>query len=154
MDNRQAIGSWLSGPRAAAEDMGIDFGYRGQRLGLPEEGPGSVAPLGKRVGAILVDWGLCLLIAYGLLTREPASVSNWTLIVFVVMTLITVGTLGMTPGKRLFHLRVIALDGQRLSFPRAALRTLLLALAIPPLVWDRDTRGLHDRLAGAVQVRT
>ncbi len=134
--------------------MGIDFGYRGQRLGLPEEGPGSVAPLGKRVGAILVDWGLCLLIAYGLLTREPASISNWTLVIFVVMAMITVGTLGMTPGKRLFRLRVIGIDGQRLSFPRAVLRTALLALAIPPLVWDRDTRGLHDRFSGAVQVRS
>ncbi|MGW7596026.1 RDD family protein, partial [Streptomyces rubiginosohelvolus] len=39
MDKRQAIGSWLSGPRAAAEEMGVDFGYRGQGLGLPESGP-------------------------------------------------------------------------------------------------------------------
>lgn len=67
VDNRQAIGSWLSGPRAAAEDMGVDFGYRGERLGLPEEGPGSVAPLGRRFGAIFVDWVLCLVISYGLL---------------------------------------------------------------------------------------
>jgi hypothetical protein len=34
-----------------------------------------------------------------------------------------------------------------------ALRTVLLLLVIPALVWDRDGRGLHDRLSRAVQVR-
>jgi hypothetical protein len=29
----------------------------------------------------------------------------------------------------------------------------LFFLAIPALVWDRDGRGLHDRLAGTVEVR-
>ncbi|MDB1089965.1 RDD family protein [Streptomyces sp. ACA25] len=153
MNNRQAIGSWLSGPRAAAEQMGVDFGYRGERLGLPEHGPGSVAPLGRRVLALCIDWGLCMLIAYGLLAESAASLSNWTLLVFVTMAMLTVGTIGVTPGKRLLGLRVVALTGQRLSLPRAVLRTLLLALAVPALVWDRDTRGLHDRLAGAVQIR-
>ncbi|RKN42223.1 RDD family protein [Streptomyces hoynatensis] len=154
MDKRQAMGSWLSGPRAAAEDMGVDFGYRGQRLGLPEEGPGSIAPVGRRLGAICVDWALCLLIAYGLFADgEAASVSNWALLVFVVMSLLTVGTLGLTPGKRLLRLRVVSVRGGRLTFPRAVLRTLLLGLAIPALVWDRDSRGLHDRFSGAVQIR-
>jgi uncharacterized RDD family membrane protein YckC len=154
VDNRQAIGSWLSGPRAAAEEMGVDFGYRGQRLGLPEEGPGSIAPLARRVGAIFVDWGMCALIAYGLIAGgELAAANTWTLPVFVVMVAVTVGTLGMTPGKRLFRLRVVGMDGARLTFPRAVLRTFLLGLAIPALVWDRDTRGLHDRLSGAVQIR-
>ncbi|MEE1942526.1 RDD family protein [Streptomyces sp. TRM 70361] len=154
MDNRQAIGSWLSGPRAAAEQMGADFGYRGERLGLPEEGPGSVAPLGRRLAAILFDWGLCLLIAYGLITGgDLGAAGNWALAVFVLLGVLTVGTVGSTPGKRLLGLRVIAVNGARLSFPRAVFRTVLLALAVPALVWDRDTRGLHDRLSGAVQVR-
>jgi hypothetical protein len=154
MDKRQALGSWLSGPREAAEQMGVDFGYRGQRLGLPQSGPGSLAPVGRRLAAIFVDWGLCTLIAYGLLADgTAASVSNWTLIVFVVTAALTVGTLGVTPGKRLLGLRVAGIDGGRLTFPRAVLRTLLLGLAIPALVWDRDSRGLHDRLSGAVQVR-
>lgn len=148
------IGSWLSGPRAAAQDMGVDFGYRGQRLGLPERGTGSVAPVGRRLAAIFIDWGMCLLIAYGLLADgQASSVSNWALAVFVVLSAMTVGTIGVTPGKRLLGLRVVAVGGERLSFPRAVLRTLLLALAIPPLIWDRDTRGLHDRLSGAVQIR-
>ncbi|MFF9864254.1 MULTISPECIES: RDD family protein [unclassified Streptomyces] len=154
MDNRQAIGSWLSGPRAAAEDMGVDFGYRGERLGLPQEGPGSIAPLGRRFGALFIDWTLCVVIAYGLIARgDQTAAGNWAVVVLLVLSLLTVGTVGSTPGKRIFGLRVISADGERLGIVRVAVRSVLLCLAIPALVWDRDGRGLHDRLARAVQVR-
>lgn len=154
VDNRQAIGSWLSGPRAAAEEMGADFGYRGERLGLPREGPGSVAPLGRRFGALFIDWAVSMLIAYGLFARgDQQAAGNWALGVFLVMSLLTVGTVGSTPGKRILGLRVIAEDGGRLGAVRVALRSVLLLLVIPAIVWDRDSRGLHDRLARAVQVR-
>lgn len=154
VDNRQAIGSWLSGPRAAAEEMGADFGYRGKRLGLPEQGPGAIAPLGRRFAALFIDWALCLLIAYGLFARgDQQAAGNWALGVFLVMSVLTVGTIGCTPGKRLMGIRVIAEDGGRLGLVRVLVRSVLLCLAIPALVWDRDGRGLHDRLARAVQVR-
>lgn len=154
VDNRQAIGSWLSGPRAAAEQMGADFGYRGERLGLPQEGPGSVAPLGRRFGALFIDWAVCMVIAYGLLARgDQQAAGNWALAVFLVMSLLTVTTVGSTPGKRILGLRVIAEDGGRLGVVRVVLRSVLLLLVIPALVWDRDSRGLHDRLPRAVQVR-
>ena len=134
--------------------MGIEFGYRGERLGLPEEGPGSIASPGRRIAAIFIDWFLCLLIGYGLLSGGSSQATgNWTLAVFGVMTFLTVGTLGFTPGKRLLGLRVVALGGGRLSVPRVFARTALLLLVIPPLVWDRDGRGLHDRVCGSVQVR-
>lgn len=134
--------------------MGVDFGYRGERLGLPEHGPGSVAPLGRRFGAIFVDWALCMLIAYGLLAGGNwPKAGNWALGVLLVLSLLTVGTVGFTPGKRLFRLRVVSERGGRLSLPRALVRSVLLCLAVPALVWDRDGRGFHDRLSGAVQVR-
>ncbi|MEU8676793.1 RDD family protein [Streptomyces sp. NPDC048560] len=154
MDNRQVIGSWLSGPRAAAEDMGVDFGYRGKRLGLPEQGPGSVARVGRRFAAVFVDWALCMVIAYGLLARgDQQAAGNWALGVFLVLSVLTVGTIGSTPGKRLLGLRVLAENGERLGTGRVLVRSVLLLLVIPALVWDRDGRGLHDRLARAVQVR-
>ncbi|MEU3506798.1 RDD family protein [Streptomyces longwoodensis] len=154
MDNRRAMGSWLSGPRAAMEDAGADFGYRGRQLGLPEEGPGSIARPGRRLGALAVDWAMCVLIAYGLITDgyTPAT-SNWALLVFFVMSALTVGTVGFTPGKRLFRIRVLALDTGTVNPLRALLRTVLLCLAVPALIWDRDGRGLHDRLAHTVEVR-
>ncbi|MFF9812646.1 RDD family protein [Streptomyces sp. NPDC014006] len=154
MDNRQAIGSWLSGPRAAMEDAGADFGYRGEQLGLPESGPNSIARPGRRLGALAVDWALSVLIAYGLITDgySPAT-SNWALLVFFALSVLTVGTIGFTPGKRLFGIRVVALETGTVNPLRALVRSVLLCLAIPALVWDRDGRGLHDRLAKTVEVR-
>jgi hypothetical protein len=32
-------------------------------------------------------------------------------------------------------------------------RTLLLCLVIPVLVWDSDQRGFHDKIAGTVLIR-
>ncbi|MFH9008863.1 RDD family protein [Streptomyces afghaniensis] len=154
MDNRQALGSWLSGPRAAAEEAGVDFGYRGEQLGLPEEGPGSIARPGRRLGALAVDWGLSLLIAYGLITQSYNEAAQiWAPLIMFALMVLTVGTVGFTPGKRLLGLRVLALNTGRVSPWRAVLRTVLLFLAIPALIWDRDGRGLHDRLAGTVEVR-
>ncbi|MEV5463654.1 RDD family protein [Streptomyces sp. NPDC002788] len=154
MDNRQALGSWLSGPRAAAEEAGVDFGYRGEQLGLPEEGPGSIARPGRRLGALAVDWGLSLLIAYGLITQSYNEAAQiWAPLIMFALMVLTVGTVGFTPGKRLLGIRVLALDTGRVSPWRAVLRTVLLFLAIPALIWDRDGRGLHDRLAGTVEVR-
>jgi uncharacterized RDD family membrane protein YckC len=148
------MGSWLSGPRAAMEDAGADFGYRGRQLGLPEDGSGSIARPGRRLGAIAVDWGLCVLIAYGLITDGygPAT-SNWALLLFFVLSAVTVGTVGSTPGKRLFGLRVVDVTTGRVNPLRALLRSALLCLAVPALIWDRDGRGLHDRMARTVEIR-
>lgn len=154
VDNRQAIGSWLSGPRAAMEEAGADLGYRGERLGLPQEGPGSIARPGRRLGALAVDWGLCLLIAYGLITDSYNRAAQvWAPLILFALIAVTVSTVGFTPGKRLFGLRVVALGTGRVHPLRALWRTVLLFLALPALVWDRDGRGLHDRLAGTVEVR-
>ncbi len=136
------------------EEAGADFGHRGEQLGLPADGPNSIARPGRRLGALAVDWGLSVLIAYGLVTDgySPAT-SNWALGVFCVMSVLTVGTIGFTPGKRLFGIRVVALETGTVNPLRAVLRTVLLCLAVPALIWDRDGRGLHDRLAKTVEVR-
>ena len=54
------IGSWLSGPEPVRP--GGDTGYPGERLGLPETGSRSLARMGRRFGALIIDW----LISYGL----------------------------------------------------------------------------------------
>ncbi|MEV6206809.1 RDD family protein [Kitasatospora sp. NPDC051914] len=154
MDTRDALGSWLDGPKAAAEKMGAEFGYRGERLGLPKEGPGSVAGPGRRLGALFVDGWLCSLVAYGLLAGgDQGSANLWTTPLFYLVTVLLLTTSGTTVGKRLFGLRVVRLDGARASIPQVLLRTLLLCLIIPAAIWDRDTRGLHDKAVGCVEVR-
>lgn len=59
---------------------------------------------------------------------------------------------GFTVGKRLFGLRVGKLGGP-LTPIHVIVRTVLLLLVIPAVIWDRDGRGLHDRWAGTVEVR-
>ena len=57
------IGSWLSGPSSESGSGGqAPNEYPGQRLGLPQSGPRSLARMGRRIAALFVDW----LIAYGL----------------------------------------------------------------------------------------
>ncbi|MEU9126705.1 RDD family protein [Kitasatospora sp. NPDC048540] len=154
MDTREALGSWIDGPKAAAERMGADFGYRGERLGLPKEGPGSIAGPGRRIGALFVDGWLVSLVAYGLIARGDQAAANlWTTPLFYVVTVLLLATAGFTVGKRIFGLRVVRLDGGRATIPQILLRTLLLCLLVPALVWDRDTRGLHDKAVGTVEIR-
>jgi uncharacterized RDD family membrane protein YckC len=153
--NRKDIGSWIEGPRASARTG--DGSYPGSRLGLPRSGPGSVARFGRRLVGVLIDWLLCSLIASALwgysLTGGDAD-SFKPLAIFALQHLILVGTIGFTIGHRVAGLQVVRVVGGLPGPAPALVRTILLVLGIPPLIWDRDGRGLHDRLAGTVVVRT
>ena len=138
----------VSGP-ANGSVAGDEPGHPGERLGLPVEGPGSVAGLGRRLLALLVDWGLCLLIAAGFALDRVWGPS---LVLLVEQTLL-VGLLGYSIGHRLLGLTVARLDGAPVGPGRGFVRALLLCLAIPAIVMDRDGRGLHDQAAGTVVVR-
>lgn len=123
---------------------------------MPERGPGSLARFGRRLVAVAIDWAICDVIAFGLLHYRLGEGGNGPfkpLAVFVVMNLLLVGTLGSTIGHRLLGLRVVRLGGASAGPGPAAIRTLLLVLVIPALIWDRDTRGFHDKLAGTVLIR-
>jgi len=60
---------------------------------------------------------------------------------------------GMTLGKRLTGIRVARLDGKPVGLLWGLVRTVLLLTVIPPLVTDRDLRGLHDRAANTIVIR-
>lgn len=137
--------------------MPDDFSYPGNRLGLPEDGPGSVAGWGRRLVALFVDWLVASLIASAVV-REPlwsgGNDLTWAqLLVFWLMSTLLVGLLGYTIGHRLLDLRVIRIDGNQVGLLRALGRSLLICLVIPAVVYDRDRRGLHDKAAGTVVVR-
>ncbi|GAA5161816.1 RDD family protein [Ornithinimicrobium tianjinense] len=135
--------------------------HQGATLGLPPSGPGSVAPLGRRALALLVDWLLCQLIAVGLLGMQWGQVSGTEsfipLGVLFVENVLLVPTVGTTLGHRLLGLRVVAVDGDGTRPPAlvpSAWRALLLCLFVPAMIMDADTRGLHDKAARSVVVRT
>lgn len=153
MVNRKDIGSWIEGPGASSRDGGS---YPGSRLGLPQRGPGSVARFGRRLVGVMIDWLLCSLVAaalWGYSITGGDSGSFKPLVIFAVQHLILVGTIGFTIGHRVVGLRVVRLGGGLPGFVPALARTILLVLAIPALIWDRDDRGLHDKVAGTVVIR-
>ncbi|HLS40240.1 MAG TPA: RDD family protein [Ornithinicoccus sp.] len=149
--------------------MSAQPGYPGARLSLPEKGPGSVATFGRRLVAILVDWLLCQLIAYGVWHVEWGATGGESFVplaIFAVENLVLVSTLGTTVGHRLLGLQVLRLLPVPVDTPagrtrvvgppgfRAGLiRTVLLCLVVPALIPDADNRGLHDRAAGTVILR-
>ncbi|WP_283133822.1 RDD family protein [Rhizohabitans arisaemae] len=142
--------TWISGTRAA----GVDLGYPGEQLGLPPEGSGSVAGWGRRIGALLIDWFVCVwAIAQGLLRMDAQSAGLWGLVILFTEYVLLTGTLGWTLGMRVVNIRVAGVHGGRPSLPSVVIRAFLLCLAVPALIWDRDHRGLHDRAAGTVVVR-
>ena len=157
---RSALGGWLEGPGATGIGSGRDGqegeegqAYRGQRLGLPETGPGSLAPQGRRLGALIVDWAVAYLLAAAFGWQPSTAQGQWgTIAIFAAEHLALLSLLGFTLGKRLFGLRVGRLGGP-LTPVHVIVRTVLLLLVIPAVVWDRDGRGLHDRLARTVEVR-
>lgn len=128
------------------------------RLGLPAQGPGSVASSGRRALAFAFD-----AIASGLVARllDPVdttgqldlSVGLLPLAVLAVVYVVGLLLLGRTPGMQLLGLRVARIDGTGVTLVPAALRTALLLLLVPAVVTDRDGRGLHDRAAGTAVVR-
>lgn len=145
----------MSGPGAAAgpgdqHAAGTQQQWHGQRLGLPEDGPGSIATVGRRLVALLIDWLPCS-IAAQLLTRNPALS---TLVLFAVLSVVTLSVFGRTPGHAALGLRVSRVSGARPGFGRAVIRTVLLCVVIPAVVWDADGRGLHDKAVDSLVVRT
>ena len=122
--------------------------YPGERFGLPADGPRSVAGMGRRLGALLIDWAVCTLIATALFHDQ-----YWTLVVFAVQDYLLTALTGLTLGKRLDGIRVARLDGRPVGLGWGLVRTLLLLCVIPALVTDRDLRGLHDRAANTIVIR-
>lgn len=149
--DRRDVGGWLDGTSSVEDDT-----YAGERLGLPQHGPGSLATLGRRVLALLVDWLACSLIAAALCGYSWGATGGQSfapLAVFLVENVLLISTLGSTFGHRLLGLAVQREGGGSAPGPLPALiRSALLCLVIPAVVWDRDQRGLHDRLARTVLV--
>jgi uncharacterized RDD family membrane protein YckC len=123
--------------------------YPGQGLGLPRSGHGMVAGVGRRLGALVIDWLMCEIIAIALFHDL-----YWTFVVFAVENYLLTALTGYTAGKRLLGLRVARLDGRPVGLIWALVRTILFLAVIPPLIFDSDLRGLHDKAANTIVIRT
>src|SRR6476620_10281812 len=80
--------------------------YPGERLGRPQEGPGSIARLGRRVGAIFIDYGAAYLIS-GFFGWDQLAI----LAIFAASQILFIPVTQGSPGHRIFGLRLVRLDG-------------------------------------------
>ncbi len=134
--------------------------YPGERLGLPASGAGSIGRPGRRIGALAIDYVAATIIATAFLGYDQfalPSEAGLTLFapmaVFALLQILFIPTAGGSPGHRILGMRVVRLDGGWVGLWRPIVRTLLLIVVIPAVIWDPDQRGVHDKLVGTVLIR-
>lgn len=147
-------------PAAPAGPAAGEQQWAGQRLGLPQSGPGAVAGWGRRLLAIFVDW-IASSLAVSVFTGHSVltPLEGWgrwlPLTVFAMETIVLTATLGGSAGQLVTRVQVRRLGSAaaRLDPLRATARTLLVCLVIPPLIFNADQRGLHDLAVDSIAVR-
>jgi uncharacterized RDD family membrane protein YckC len=134
--------------------------WPGKRLGLPESGPRSIARAGRRLIAVALDWAIATAVSVVFFTtgetvldRLAASNAAVTLIAFALLQIAFIPTVGGSLGHLALGMRVVPVKAGWIGVLKPVIRTALLCLFIPAVIWDRDQRGMHDRLAGTVLVR-
>jgi RDD family protein len=136
-----------------------DRHYPGERRGLPPDGPGSVAGWGRRIAALVIDWVLSMLVTAALLGQAVFSLDNASrvglarLLVFAVEIWILTALLGGSAGQLLVGVSVRRTSGAPLDPARVLLRTVLICLLIPPVIYNRDRQGLHDLAVDSITLR-
>ena len=130
--------------------------YAGQRLGLPGRAAGR-SPAGTGGCSLAVDWVASMLVAALFVGTDvwqtSAGLSQWaSMLVFIAEATVLTPLIGGSFGQALLRVAVVRLDGRPLNLLQALLRTVLVCLVIPPLVFNRDQRGLHDLAVGTVTV--
>ena len=101
------------------------------------------------MGAIVIDWLLAVLISIAFFNYD-----GWaTLAIFAILQIVFLSLLSGSIGHLILGMRVVPIRGGWIGVWRPAVRTVLLCIVIPAVIWDRDQRGMHDRLAGTVLVR-
>ena len=108
----------------------------------------------RRIAALIIDWAASTLVTVGILgtrgyTENPNA--SWVVLgVFAIeVTLLTTLVAGSF-GQLLVRIRVLTTEGRPLSLLLALVRTLLICVVVPPLVFKPDSgRGLHDLWTGS-----
>ncbi|QIK76217.1 RDD family protein [Nocardioides piscis] len=113
----------------------------------------------RRFGALVVDWAACTLVVVFVLGPEQWSDDPlsgfYATGLFILESAFFTALLGGSFGKLVTRLRVVRVDGvgRPIELFPALLRSILIALVIPPLVFRPDGRGLHDMAVKTQTVR-
>ena len=111
----------------------------------------------RRILALCADWIASLLVARffvgpGVLRSDGAE--SWTtLLVFFVEVSVFTALVGASFGQLLAKVAVVRLDGTPVNLLLAMVRTFLICVVVPPVIYNRDQRGLHDLATGTVTLR-
>ena len=135
----------------------------------------SLASIGLRCGALLLDYILTLLVpavtvslalifkrvslgaAYFILFLGYAATLGWLVLNWVYLC----GSQGQTAGKRIIGIRIVRTDSTPINFKTAALRHfvgyplafLSFGLGALWVLWDTRQQGWHDKLAGTLVIK-
>ena len=96
-----------------------------------------------------VDWGIAIGVSALFFNYDPIA----NLLIFVILQIVFIPTIGASIGHRLVGLRLISIHGGWIGPWRPIVRSLLLGIALPALVWDSNQRGFHDKIAGTALIR-
>ena len=114
------------------------------------------AGLGIRLAALAIDWAIATMTTALFVPPFSSALgpSSLRLGIFLVEVSIVTGFTGSSMGQRMMGLRVLSWPDHLFVSPmRAFLRTLLIALVIPAVVYDNEGRGLHERITQTTVVR-
>ena len=122
-------------------------------LALPRAG------FGLRLVASMLDWVLVAFILNNSFLHGLPNFLLWMLAAAAFSGLYV--WKGATLGGLVLRLKVVRLDGRRLDFPCALVRTCTTVFSVLCggigwlwCIWDKDHQAWHDMLAGTVVVRT
>lgn len=149
--------TWLDGPTIPVPyDDDTPAKWPGEKLGLPQTGPGALASVARRAGGVAIDWVICWIVAgfLHMFTTYLGDTATLTLMLFVILGIISVALFARTPGQALLGMGVARVDqrDQRVGLARAAARTLLTIFVLPAAMVDTDGRGMHDRATGTAVI--
>ena len=125
---------------------------------LPPDSPlAGAQPSGllRRLGGIAIDWVAALVLARLFLPGVEYGSGTYalaTLGIFYVEIVLLTWLTASSFGQRLVGIAVVGADGQRVGLIRLMVRTLMICLVIPALVYDSQGRGLQDILTRSVVV--
>lgn len=131
--------------------------FPGQRLGLPEQGRGSVATWGQRSTALVLDWAIAMALAtaitWGAALTSLGPERFATLIVFFLQKSLFTALTGSSPGQLIVGIGVTRIDRTALPWWVAVVRTLMICLVVPAAILGEDRRSLNDIMLRTVVVR-
>lgn len=108
-----------------------------------------VARAGRRFVAITIDWLMSWAVGSIFFDQDQGR-PFWIALVFFLQIFILTATTGASAGQRLMNLRVLRYpELEPLGNGSTFLRTILILLVVPAVVYDNDGRGLHDRIVGS-----